>query len=602
VRLMNKPCLSCGAETHPGARYCRRCGSPLRASTGDGTGTGEVSPQAATVPLGGGPRTTDGLGGGDEGSLPSADTGRVNRTELDQLLRTQQMSRPPSPARADDADGAATLIQPGRGALADEFARFESSLGRDGGDDSQDTSEIEEALDAEPALQSGVSDNGDDFGMETRPSFARDLDEELTVMGPRPARTSTQAGAGTNAHLAHEPDGGGISLEIVDGAEADGAGAAPSSSDSPLHPARTPPRAPGRRRLWPYVVAACVAALAVTAAALLAVRYMRSPAPEVTNTRTPVEVPPDARQLFDAKLAEAEVFLASGQMDEAVARLREANAIDPANTRAHRRLGEIYLESGARREAIEEFRAVTQNDPNDFTAWRQLASAQFAEGLQRDAAESYRRLIALVGESAADPTDLLSYADALSRSGRAEEARAVYQRLTSAASAEVASAARQRLAELAAQPTTSPSPGQKNAGEQARAGEAGGDETASAAQPNANQSAPPEPTPAPTAQPAPTPSRPAASTPAEHYRRGVELWSSNRSAALGEFRAAGNNPEAHYYLGLGMVEGRDLRSLKRAEIVAALQYFQSAQRGQFAEQSRARVKQLEREFDRLQRQ
>jgi hypothetical protein len=71
---------------------------------------------------------------------------------------------------------------------------------------------------------------------------------------------------------------------------------------------------------------------------------------------------------------------------------------------------------------------------------------------------------------------------------------------------------------------------------------------------------------------------------------------------LNEFRAAGNNPEAQYYLGLGIVEGRDLRSLKRAEIVSALQFFQNAQRGQYASQARRHAQQLEREFDRLKRQ
>src|SRR5205085_3848758 len=113
-------------------------------------------------------------------------------------------------------------------------------------------------------------------------------------------------------------------------------------------------------------------------------------------------------------------------------------------------------------EAVEEFRAVTRNAPEDFTAWRQLATAQFAEGLYRDAAESYRRLVALVGDSA-EPADLLSYADALRLSGRADEARTIYQRLASAPAADVADAARQRLAELARE---QPTPGQ-HAGEQA---------------------------------------------------------------------------------------------------------------------------------------
>src|SRR5205814_3249503 len=120
--------------------------------------------------------------------------------------------------------------------------------------------------------------------------------------------------------------------------------------------------------------------------------------------------------------------------------------LDPGNSRAHRRLGELLLASGARREAVEEFRAVTRNAPEDFTAWRQLATAQFAEGLYRDAAESYRRLVSLVGEQSAESDDLLSYADALRLSGRADEARAIYQRLAGSSSDDVAGFARQRLA------------------------------------------------------------------------------------------------------------------------------------------------------------
>jgi tetratricopeptide (TPR) repeat protein len=596
---MTKPCPSCGAETHPGARYCRRCGTPLRASTGDGDGTGEVSPQAATVPLNGEARTTDGLGN-DESRFPSADTARVNRADLDQLLRTQQISMPPhvNLEGADSSEGAATLIRAEQSALAGEFARFQSSLAREDEEDPQDTSEIEPTASAHG---DGIHNTDGDFGMKTRASFVNEPDEELTAVSPRPLRPH-----GEGAHAEHGEHGehthsgsGAISLEIVDGAEAP----MPSSSPNPSSPAAVARGPQGRRRLWPFVVAACVAALAVTvAAAWLAALYLRRPAPATdASTQAPTDVPPDAGRLFEEKFAEAEALIASGQMDEAMARLREANTIDPANTRAHRRLGELLSASGARRDAIEEFRAVTRNDPNDFTAWRLLATAEFAEGLHQEAAESYRRLLALVGEGAADPTDLLSYADALARSGSTEEARAVYQRLTSAPVAEIASAARQRLSELASQPAPSPTPGQKNS-ESARTNHDNADETAANAPP-ANTV--PAPSPTPTAQPTPTPAptRPPASTPAEHYRRGVELWSSNRSAALSEFRAAGNNPEAHYYLGLSLVEGRDLRSLKRAEIVAALQYFQSAQRsGQFGEQARRQAQQLGREFDRLQKQ
>ena len=102
--------------------------------------------------------------------------------------------------------------------------------------------------------------------------------------------------------------------------------------------------------------------------------------------------------------------------------------------------------------------------------------------------------------------------------------------------------------------------------------------------------------------PQPTPSRETAATPEEHYRHGQQLWSSDRGSALDEFRAAaaGGNYDAHYYLGLSYVEGRNLHTLKRAEVVAALQHFQLAQRGrQFVAESRRYQQQLEREFDRL---
>nr|MDQ3806078.1 hypothetical protein [Acidobacteriota bacterium] len=93
-------------------------------------------------------------------------------------------------------------------------------------------------------------------------------------------------------------------------------------------------------------------------------------------------------------------------------------------------------------------------------------------------------------------------------------------------------------------------------------------------------------------------------SPAERYRRGVELWSSNRAAALEDLRAAAGagNPDAHYYLGLSYVEGRNIQTLKRAEIVAALAHFQNARRGQFAGQAGRHAQQLEREFDRIRKQ
>ncbi len=163
----------------------------------------------------------------------------------------------------------------------------------------------------------------------------------------------------------------------------------------------------------------------------------------------------------------------------------------------------------------------------------------------------------------------------------------------------MASTARQRLAELAQaaqtqRPGEQPEPTPRE------------DETASINQPVSQPTPAPTPTPAPRATPTPTPARAPASTPSEHYQRGVELWSSNRAAAFQEFQAAasGGNVDANYYLGLSYVEGKDIHSLNRAALGAALRYFQLAQRpgGQHAAESRRYEQELGREFDRLRRQ
>jgi tetratricopeptide (TPR) repeat protein len=515
-------------------------------------GTGDVSPQSPTVPLHDEARTTDGLGDDGEARV-SADTSRVGKAELERILRLRE-----------DAE---------RNAHAAE-ATLLSTLDRDpsaaGLDEDDLTISVPRRVQSLETRESSAALGAGDGASSAPSQYATRVVESFETVGTH--APSTQESAPSDGQAAREQ-------------QVTPTNAAPSQV------------ARARPNRWPLIAAACVAVLLfVVALAWLGVRFLRRPPMTDLSTQAPTApAVEDAAQQFEAKLAEAESFLAQGNMDEAVARLREANALDPANTRAHRRLGELLLASGARREAIEELRAVTRNAPQDFTAWRQLAAAQFAESLYRDAAESYRRLIELVGEQSADPNDLLSYADALRLSGRAEESRAIYERLAASAPSDVAGLARQHLAELAkSQPTPAPT---QRPGETAETQTPGEGDTAS----TVPTPAPAQPTPAPQPTPA-SPASAAATTPAEHYRRGVELWSSNRSAALGEFRAAGNSPDANYYLGLSYVEGRDMRSLKRAEIVAALQHFQIAQRGQFAGQARNYAQQLEREFDRLRKQ
>jgi tetratricopeptide (TPR) repeat protein len=554
---MQTTCPSCGAETFPGARFCRRCGAPVGLQGGE---TGDVSPNAATVPLvPEEPRTTDGLAPGDERIAPQ--TSRVSLAEMERILRGHE-------------DGSQQLPQP---------------------------------TDPEAARGPAV----------TRPDLPGYEDEELTITVPRSAETrvpsdfeatidleatrlvdpeaTIPAGVGSWPYV-KTPEPETHEHETADDALAD----APAVAAAPPPPPRPGASPAAARRAWPWVVAVCVAvAVLASGGVWLAYKLLHRPALADLPTQGPTApVAGDAKQQFDLKLEEAEALLASGDMQGALDRLREANALDPSNTGAHRRLGELLLSTGARREAIEEFRALARNASYDFNAWRLLASAQFAEGLYDDAAESYRRALNLSAPGARpDPNDLLSLADSLRLAGRAEEARAAYEQLTAFAPADLADLARQHLSELApAQPTptphATPRPGEPTPTPRV-------EETASV-----NVAPAPQPTPTPTPQPTPTPVPPAPASPAERYGRGVQLWSSNRGAALEEFRAAaaGGSADAHYYLGLAYVEGRKPGTLQRAEVVAALQHFQLAQRGSHAAEARSRAQQLEKEFDRLRRQ
>jgi tetratricopeptide (TPR) repeat protein len=561
---MQTTCPICGAETFPGARFCRRCGGPLHAPGGE---AGDVSPNAATIPLApDDARPTGGLAPGEERVAPQ--TSRVSLAEMERLLRAQdEGGQQHSHPNSQPNDPEATLVARGAAVTRPDVPDYE---------DEELTIHV-----PRPARARG---NGD---FESTADFdaTRPVDPDATMpVGPWPYGR-------THDPEPHEPEphepAAALGREQVE--------AAP-----------TPPPAPGvspapPRRSWPAVAAVCVAAaVLLSGGAWLAYKLLRRPPITEVPTQGPTApVTVDAGQQFELKLAEAESLLAAGDMEGALARLREASGLDPADTRAYRRLGELLLSKGARREAIEAFRAVTRNAPDEQGGWRQLAAAQQAEGLYGDAAESYRRVLNLNAPGARpDPNDLLSLADSLRLAGRADEARAAYEHLAASDAADLAAVARQRLSELArAQPTPTPAPTPRT-GEPTPAPQ--GEETASAATPPAPQPAPAEPTP----QPSPPPAPPAPASAAERYGRGVQLWPSNRGAALEEFRAAaaGGHADAHYYLGLAYVEGRSAGALKRAEVVAALQHFQLAQRGQHAAQARGYAQQLEKEFDRLRRQ
>lgn len=557
---MQTTCPSCGAETFPGARFCRRCGAPVGLHGGE---TGDVSPNAATVPLvPDEPRATDGLAPGDEQRV-APQTSRVSLAEMERILRgegdgSQQLSHP--------TDHEATSAGNGPAVTRPDLPGYE---------DEELTITVPRAA---PTHEHGDFEATIDF------DATQVVDPEATI----PAGVGSWPGARRPEPEAREP-------EAAAGVQAN----APAVTPPPPSP-RPGVRPAPARRAWPWVVAVCVAvAVIASGGAWLGYRLLRRPSLTDLPTQGPTApVTGDAKQQFELKLEEAEARLAAGDMEGALGLLREANALDPSNTRAHRRLGELLLSTGARREAIEEFRALARNAPYDFNALRLLASAQFAEGLYDDAAESYRRALNLSAPGAhPDPNDLLGLADSLRLAGRAEEARAAYEQLTSFAPADIAQLARQHLSELAPAQTTPTPAHTPRPGEPAPTPQVA--ETASLNVPPA-----PEPTPQPTPQPTPTPAPPAPASPSERYDRGVQLWPSNRGAALEEFRAAAaaGNLDAHYYLGLAYVEGRRPGTLQRAEVVAALQHFQLAQRGQHAARARGYAQQLEKEFDRLRRQ
>lgn len=114
--------------------------------------------------------------------------------------------------------------------------------------------------------------------------------------------------------------------------------------------------------------------------------------------------------------------------------------------------------------------------------------------------------------------------------------------------------------------------------------------------------APPTPAPTPDARQktTPQPPTPPALSATDHYQRGVQLWATNRRAALEEFRAAVPAvPDAYYYLGSEYYsEGRDIKTLSDGELRAALNYFLRATTGPHSGQASRSAQLLGKEYER----
>jgi hypothetical protein len=185
-------------------------------------------------------------------------------------------------------------------------------------------------------------------------------------------------------------------------------------------------------------------------------------------------------------------------------------------------------------------------------------------------------LIALKSEAEVDESTWLDYAQALLLAGQTEEARTIYQRLAASGSPDSAIKAKRQLAQLPLLPSAN-----ANANTQATPRDPRLDQTE-----NRNTEAPPpQPTPstpatpAPSAQPSPTPSAPA---------------NSNNNQVT--------QADEYYDRGMEIISKSDLKSLPRAQLLQALEYFQRAQNGTRRAEATRHIQQLGREYDRRKKQ
>lgn len=320
-------------------------------------------------------------------------------------------------------------------------------------------------------------------------------------------------------------------------------------------------------RIW-QAAAIILLCIALTASAL-AYFYSRQSATVDAGNSPPISIS-DQKKLVEEQLSEADSLLAAGDVDGAIAKLRYAVKIDPQNSEAHRRLGLALERKGERREAINEYRAATESDASSTAAWRALAAAQFAEGLYSDSVESYARIISAMSEQEMDDNLRLEYADALRLAGRTEDARALYQKVSSSESLDLARRAEEELARL-------PAPSQQT-GESAQSDAR--NQNSGAAQTGANMSQ------------GNTASVQANNAPpvSDHQ---VATVVANRPPAEDS-----NNAERFYNEAVNIVQGRDVKTLQRAELLRALQLFQNIRTGPHAGDAKKYADRLGKEYDR----
>jgi hypothetical protein len=601
---MTKSCPSCGFVSNAEARFCRMCGAllPRAGEIGDDS----VSPSASTVPLSDNNPTTGELSPHDTGSPNRAHTAHIRSSEMEEFLRRAPGDNPPASA-PDDAPQLAHAAERTEPTPDDEHpltihvrpfdgeARANATPSTRPADAHDSTPHVDSS-DSSRHVHSRDSSRLADSNTSARLAVARDANE-TTITNVAPTNHENDNARRVDADARRTDAAASRADSDAPSASLSNSNALPSNSNARARRS-TEDRA---LRLWAGAAVFCVVALLVAAGVVLAwyaARRLRRPA-NANGVAASAPATDEAKRAADAKLREADALLVAGRAGEAVARLREAAALNPVDAEPHRRLARLLIEEGARRTAIEELQSVVRLDANDAAAWRELASAQSVEGLYADAAESYHNLFGLSSESTSDDRLQLAYADALRLSGRASEAQTLYRRLAASPLAEVARASREQLAAANAHADDAKNANAARAADAVPANSSSNNatrdartiETARVSDANNNNSVESRPSP---------PALPASASSKDHFERGVELWRTNRAAALVEFGAAaqGGSADASYYLGLNLAEGRDPRALKRAELVAALTYFQRARRSRFSADARRYEDALGREYDR----
>lgn len=533
------------------------CGALL--SRPNDAGDASVSPHASTVPLTGIDPATDSLSPHDTGSPNPPRTSDLRRGEIDELL-----------LRLSDAESPSTTGDASQFAPVGDNTRADQTI-----DDSRPLSIRVRPIERDGASTEGARNSSLDANPDSNPSAG------LAVASVDDAASKTSPATAPVAFAVAKPSG-----EIA-----------------------RPRRSREARAMRPWAGAAifCVLALVVATGVVLAwyaLHRLRNASSANASTASVATTPGavDAKQAVASKLKEADELIAAGRADEATARLREASTLDPADAEPHRRLARLLLTGGSRRTAIEELQAVTRLAPEDAAAWRDLAAAQSAEGDYAAAAGSYHTLFGLANDATADDHLQLAYADALRLSGRTREAQSLYKRLANSRVGEVARASRQQLSDANANES-------KNENTNSNANANVNRTQTAGANANSSNGAAHEARPAETprasdaggvaAQPRTSPTLPVDASARDHYERGLQLWHTNRAAALVEFGAASQhgNADADYYLGLNLAEGREPRALKHGELVAALTYFQRARRSRFSADARRYEDALVKEYD-----